>query len=630
MTTARKRSTAAAVVALLLITAAPALARGPSRLPRNAASPAQALAVAAPTFDYTEVEGLSQPTYGEIETTAMKLPMADGTQIYLEITKPKTTEPTRFPVIFEASPYHGTIATRIGDRIFPDPKNADGTNAGLTGYFAPRGYAVVMMDLRGTGRSTGCLDHLGPNDASDMKQTIEWLAGQEWSNGRIGMTGHSYVGSTPVAAAAKRPEGLVTIAPSAGLASMYDHQFQRGVPYNLQYIGPMVAYESLALWRDAPPQTPSGGLPAVGAPSGDNWTGTPNPETGCGMKNTAALAGTGEVTGQYELWHAQRDWREEAADVDIPVFMIHGVNDNAARIPAAEWFFANRFNRPGDKVWIGQWDHGSTNGRCGNEENQRVSHPNCRFDQWVYALHAWFDKHLAQRDVDTGPAVEAFLNGVDAVDVTQVMDPEQVGGKVYSADGWKRPEERIALYPASAGKTLSTEAGTDGTVTLNPTANALLASNEAESVFARFVSEPLQEDTLFLGLPRFDLHASVANSQIVHFVATLARVDEGGVKESMNTCAGAPLLRDSIHTLSPVVPRQEMSIPLQCFTMAHWVPAGNRLELTIGTNDAPEGSPHHATYGADGQITLFTGSGNTEYLLPVVPGFTLTDDVDLR
>ncbi len=61
----------------------------------------------------------------------------------------------RYPVILEASPYHGTLADRDGTRILPEPRDAGGRSRGLTGYFAPRGYAVVMMDLRGTGRAVG-------------------------------------------------------------------------------------------------------------------------------------------------------------------------------------------------------------------------------------------------------------------------------------------------------------------------------------------------------------------------------------------------------------------------------------------------------------------------------------------
>ena len=105
-------------------------------------------------------------------------------------------------MILEASPYHGTLADREGRRILPDPVGEDGVALGLTGYFAPKGYAVVMMDLRGTGFSDGCLDHLGPDDAKDLHQVVEWAASQPWSTGRVGMTGHSYVGSTPTVAAA--------------------------------------------------------------------------------------------------------------------------------------------------------------------------------------------------------------------------------------------------------------------------------------------------------------------------------------------------------------------------------------------------------------------------------------------
>ncbi|MDQ4005173.1 MAG: CocE/NonD family hydrolase, partial [Actinomycetota bacterium] len=367
---------------------------------------------ATPPTNYIALrDRLSKPVYPETVTEVVKVEAFDGEQLYVEVTRPDPQvygEKLRLPVILEASPYHGTLATRIGDRMFPDPEDAEGKKLGLTGYFAPRGYAVAMFDLRGTGRSTGCLDHIGPKDSQDLSTVIEWLADQPWSNGRVGMTGHSYVGSTPAAAAAlpaEDREGLVTIVPSAGLASMYDHQFNKGVPWLLQWVGPMVAYTGLAVNRDLPPGTPP--IPAVAqGTSGDNWENRPNPQFGCGYQNSSAISGTGQVTGQYQDWHAARDWREGATNADIPIFMIHGVNDNAARIPAAEWFFGDRFGRPGDKVWLGQWDHGSTNGQCGDVYGFRALHPTCRFDQMQYAIHAWFDKHLLQRKVNTGPPVE--------------------------------------------------------------------------------------------------------------------------------------------------------------------------------------------------------------------------------
>jgi uncharacterized protein len=590
------------------------------------AGPALGQNAAEPPADFIAAKDtLSQPTFPKTVTEKTRVTLFDGETMYVEVTRPDPAVygEQKLPVILEASPYHGANGTRIGDRVFSDPVGPDGKKLGLTGYFAPRGYAVVMADLRGTGRSTGCLDHLGPKDAKDLKTIVEWSASQAWSNGKVGMAGHSYVGATQIVALAQRPKGLATIVPSAGLASMYDHQFQKGVPYNLQWVGPMVAYEWLAAIRDLPPGINN--APVLGGSSGDNFGSGPNAQTGCGATQSAALAGPGEVTGEYELWHAQRDWRQAAADADIPVFMVHGVNDNAARIPAAEWFFTERYGRPGDKVWLGQWDHGgSTNTRCGDANSVRTAHVTCRFAQWQYALHAWFDKHLKGMDVDTGPAVEVFLNGEEAANVFAVADPEQVNGKVVTADAWERATTFSNLYLDASDNSLDTTPPTTAaSKSFSSAADAVLAS--AGDGKLTFTSQPVAQDTVFLGMPRMNLNASIAQA-FAHLSVTLWRVDESGGRELMNVCAIQPQLRNGIHNVAPVVPGQEMELPMQCFTMAHWVPAGNTLVAEVATGI----SQHHATFGSVPQVTVYTGPGKSTYELPVAVGAVLQDDVPLR
>ncbi|HEV2088345.1 MAG TPA: CocE/NonD family hydrolase, partial [Cryptosporangiaceae bacterium] len=625
-------TTVISVIALLAIgmpaLAAPPEGRGrpaddPGRGRGRGGPPAAEEEEAGPPMDYiAQADQLSQPNYAKTVTDVVQIPAYDGEDLYVEITKPDPAEHGNgpWPVILEASPYHGTIATRIGDRMFPDPKDAEGNRIGLTGYFAPRGYAVAMMDLRGTGRSQGCLDHLGPDDAKDLKTVIEWLADAEWSNGKVGMTGHSYVGSTPSTAAAQNPRGLATIVPSAGLASMYDHQFNKGVPWLLQWVGPMAAYPALSIDRDLPP-----GLGGFGGHTGDNFEYRgPNPQTGCGLLSSAAISGSGQVTGQYELWHAKRDWRRGASEAEIPVFMIHGVHDNAARIPAAEWFFGNRFDRDQDKVWIGQWDHGSTNGRCGDEDGARALHPTCRFDQMKYAIHAWFDKHLMGSDVDTGPAVEAFLNGEQPQNLTEVRDPAEWGTKVVTGTSWSRPTTGLGLYPDATDMSLDFAPPADaGSATFDTGANAVLLGARRGRV--EFKSEPVAEDTVFLGLPQMRLNASVSANQIVHLITTLYREDAAGKREPMTFCGIQPQLRYGVETIAPVVPRQEMELPQDCFTMASWIPAGQRLVMDVSGS-----SRHHATFGGDPQVTVFTGTDRTAQLLPTVEGATLYDDVRLR
>jgi uncharacterized protein len=580
-------------------------------------------------MDYiAQASQLSQAEYPEIVTEVLELEAHDGETLYVEITRPDPAEygdDLELPVILEASPYHGTLADRAGTRIFPDPVDEDGSMLGLTGYFAPRGYAVAMMDLRGTGRSTGCLDHLGGDDAQDLVTVIESLAGAEWSNGNVGMTGHSYVGSTPAVAAAMEPEGLVTIAPSAGLASMYDHQFHNGVPWLLQWVGPMIAYEGLALERDFPPGTP--GIPVVtSGNSGDNWEhrGGPNPQTGCGLPNTAAISGTGQLTGQYQDWHAERDWAEGAAAADIPIFMIHGVHDNAARIPASGWFFGGRYGREGDKVWIGQWDHGSTNGRCGDEEGMRALHPTCRFEQFQYAVHAWFDHHLRASTSTPGRPWRRSSTASRPWTSPRCSTPRRSAPRCTRPTRGGRPPASSSCTPTPPTCRCAPPSPSGGRQ------RQLLdrrrgRAGQRRSGHGDLRSDPMEDDTVVLGVSDLVLHASVTNPTISHLVASLWRVDTEGNREPVDFCAIQPGLRDGIDTMSPVVPGEVMALDLQCFTVAAWIPAGHHLELDIST-----GSQHHASFGNTNQVTVHTGPDLTRYQAPLVTDAVLHDDVPLR
>jgi hypothetical protein len=93
----------------------------------------------------------------------------------------------------------------------------------------------------------------------------------------------------------------------------------------------------------------------------------------------------------------------------------------------------------------------------------------------------------------------------------------------------------------------------------------------------------------------------------------------------MSFCGIQPQLRFGVTQLAPVTPGQEMALPMQCFTMASWVPAGERLELEVAGR-----SRHHASFGSDPRVTVTTGGARAGMRLPELPGATLHDDVPLR
>jgi predicted acyl esterase len=70
--------------------------------------------------------------------------------------------------------------------------------------YADAGFAVLRLDLRGTGSSTGTMTDEYPEvERRDLRRAIEWLAAQPWASGRVGMFGTSYSGFNSLQMAAE-------------------------------------------------------------------------------------------------------------------------------------------------------------------------------------------------------------------------------------------------------------------------------------------------------------------------------------------------------------------------------------------------------------------------------------------
>lgn len=538
-------------------------------------------ATAGPPQDYRKIAGLSRAKYFDWIKQSYMLPMSDGVEVYVEVTRPKANG--RFPVIAEISPYHGTIYERNGVRMLPE-------EGGLTEYFVPRGYAVLMMDVRGTGRSQGCLDHMGPEDQSDARDVVEWAAARNWSNGRVAAIGHSYPGGTSVMTLAQRPKGLATVVVSAGLGSMYEHQFQAGVPFNAQFLGPNEAYYELSIDRHLPPVQPG---------YGDNF-GNDMQYFGCGATKLALVSGDAQLSGEYAGWHAERDFRRGAASARVPVFAIHGVMDEAARVGSLDWFLRRngrlrlQDKRVVDKLWLGPWDHGI--GCC----------PNRRGYHWTLALHAWFDRHLQRKNVDTGPPVEVFLG-----DGTEAEAATGVRSEIFTARRFPGTPRTLNLYPDRRGVVRLSKDKVAGAFSFTGDPFGQFAPRNTGAV--EFRTAPFRRSVLFAGVPKLDLVASVTMPR-VYLIATLYDEDRDGEWRRMTQFAINPELRNGIATTTPVVPGEKYHMRPPGFPMAHHLKPGHRLLLRVTTSDPDK----LAFFSVDPQITVFTGPGDTALHLPVV------------
>ncbi len=155
------------------------------------------------------------------------LTMADGTRLALDLYLPKGARNT-LPTLLLLTPYYRRFA------LAPDapPGTEPSPNAGRwRDLFVPRGYALAVVDVRGSGASFGTRDAFrSPRERSDYHKIAEWIAGQEWSNGRIGATGISYVGAAADFLASTGHPAVRAIAPISAVWDTYtDHYYPGGI-----------------------------------------------------------------------------------------------------------------------------------------------------------------------------------------------------------------------------------------------------------------------------------------------------------------------------------------------------------------------------------------------------------------
>lgn len=130
-----------------------------------------------------------------------------------------------FPVLLAASPYQKALRHLPVNWVFPF------VEYGPMQLYLDHGYAYVIVDLPGTGRSEGIWDPVARAEGEAIHDAIEHVARQSWCNASIGMIGQSYFCFSQWNAARTRPPHLKTIVAYDGATDMYrDWLYHGGIP----------------------------------------------------------------------------------------------------------------------------------------------------------------------------------------------------------------------------------------------------------------------------------------------------------------------------------------------------------------------------------------------------------------
>ncbi len=143
------------------------------------------------------------PSYEVDMRLNVKVPMRDGVELSADLYLPRASG--TFPTVLMRTPYSNNMDVTIE----------------RARVLANDGYACVIQDIRGRWDSDGDYYPFHP-DVDDGFDTQEWVGQQEWSNGKIGMAGSSYLGLVQWLSAPLRSQYLTCLAPRVICGDFYN------------------------------------------------------------------------------------------------------------------------------------------------------------------------------------------------------------------------------------------------------------------------------------------------------------------------------------------------------------------------------------------------------------------------
>jgi predicted acyl esterase len=165
--------------------------------------------VSAEPLPPRELRPVTTDRYQAQAIETFMVPTAGG-DVYVELIRPDVPPGTTVPVILTMTPYALLLA---------------GADDGIASFFVPKGYARALAHVPGTGNSGGCWDYGGLRERASAFDLVEWLGTRPWSNGRVGMVGGSYDGTTANMAAVAQPPHLATIVPEVAIGQWYGYAY---------------------------------------------------------------------------------------------------------------------------------------------------------------------------------------------------------------------------------------------------------------------------------------------------------------------------------------------------------------------------------------------------------------------
>lgn len=559
-------------------------------------------------------EKLSKPEHAIVREENVKVPMRDGVKLAADVFRPE--KPGKYPTVLARTPY-----SRKGEGI-------------LRGnYYAQRGYAVVVQDVRGRFDSEGEFRPVF-NEANDGSDTLDWIAAQPWSDGNVGMIGASYVGWVQWLAATTGNPHLKAIVPEVAPPDPHE---------NIPYEGGVFCL-STAWWAVAAEAIAAGGGLGGGKIDWMKAMATlpiTELDTALGVKKSPFVDEWISHPPEDPYWEPIR-YQRRFASIDVPSLNISGWYDGDQ--PGAPMNFAGmRKNaksakaREGTMLVMGPWTHiFNTSPRLGDydfgadavvdldalslrffdrhlkgvENGIEKEDPVLVFTMFENAWHREKDWPLPQTNWTKlylgGPGAAKKRDGGGAL----ALEPADGPPDRYAYDPHHQPTRKVDFDDLS-GKSVSEDAYADG---------------DDESVLD-YVSPPLAEAVEVTGPVSVTL--SVTTDAVdTDFAAVILRFDKTGKAHGVRAGIQRLKYRNGWNKPSLAKPGEVATVTIDCWATGLRFEKGERIGLMIASELFPgyaknlnTGEPDTtAVKGVVANQTVFHDKARPSFLtLPVIP-----------
>ncbi|MFD5470745.1 CocE/NonD family hydrolase [Streptomyces sp. NPDC127105] len=497
-------ATASALVTTFALTATlagPATA-APSAADQPAAEQSRTASVATATDAVTHEENDRVPK-GSLWTQHY-FPSSDGsdTELHADVLLPEGLAPgAKVPVILSVGPYFGHSGQTDPEgwkHTGPSSRFQDFIEG--TDLFA-QGYAFVMVDLRGFGGSTGCLDWGGPGEQADVKAAIDWAAKQPWSTGSVGMYGKSYDAVTGLIGNNLSQKALKAVVAQEPVWDMYQYIYSNGVP-RPNVTGTANAYNSIATLAQMADDDPHYLANA-------QWEKT-HPE--CLTQNSAGY----KIADQWDKHWTDRDLAKMAKGTKTPLFVTQGFIENNTKPEEMQEYLDNHVGP--ERGWLGQWEHvrggdRTSNGRLSMGREGWYDETLSYYDEYLkgikpkvkYPAYSVEDSTGAWRAQDTWPVVKRSVT-LPLGNGSYLDDGGASGRAALAASGESAPQ---TLAKPSDGKWDMENAPATEQAAPQGLARGLAKQQKDGKVTSSFFvwSQPVEQSVRLTGTPQLSLTA---------------------------------------------------------------------------------------------------------------------------